>query len=158
MRGGFHLDDVLAGGAALLQCLQGDGHLFQWQAGGQPGTDQSMFAHAQQPRLRQRDLLGLAVAVVAPLQTDDADVLEQQIVRLQRRDLARREADHHQPAAPGQGAQRSREDFVAQGIEHDVCASAIGCRPDLIAQAVAQVFHRQIDHVVGPPLAGHLRL
>ncbi|KAG0739411.1 hypothetical protein G6F24_017343 [Rhizopus arrhizus] len=107
MRGGFHMDDVLAGGAALLQCLQGDGHLFQWQAGGQPGTDQSLFAHAQQPRLRQRDLLGLAVAVVAPLQTDDADVLEQQIVRLQRDRARCLRRGHRVPPRPDRAGCRA---------------------------------------------------
>ena len=49
-------------------------------------------------------LLGLAVAVIACLQSDEGNVLHQEIARFHFRYAAARKTDDHEPAAPGKRA------------------------------------------------------
>src|SRR5215471_12359176 len=65
-----------------------------------------------------RHLARHALAVVADLEPADFDVLHQQIVRLDDRNAPGREADHHQPAAPGDGADGGLENVAAERVEN----------------------------------------
>ena len=82
-------------------------------------------------------VLGVLADVSAPAHTQDADVVEQQAVDLDRRDLAAGEADDQQPAAGGQGAQGIGEAIAAHRVHDDVHARAAGERGDRLAEAAA---------------------
>ena len=64
-----------------------------------------------------------------PADADRVDVVEQQPVHLDRRDLAAGEPDHQQPAAGRQGAQRVGEPVTADGVDDDVHAAPVRSAP-----------------------------
>ena len=70
--------------------------------------------------LRALDLRRVAVAIVAPLEPDERDVLDQQIARLDFGDAAFGEADDHEPPAPCHHAQARVEYVAADRIDHEI--------------------------------------
>src|SRR5215472_9277950 len=113
------------------------------------GFDQALLVELECVGEARRHLRRPPLAVVADLQPADLNVLEQQVVGLDRWDMPARESDHDQPAAPGQRSQRCLEYVAAERIEDDIDAASLGRRPDLFAQSVAQILARQVDHHVG---------
>src|SRR6516164_7593746 len=97
------------------------------------GFDPALFVELEDFRKARRHLCGAPLAVVADLQSADLNILDQEVVGLDRRDPPGREADHHQPAAPGERAQRSVEYVAAERIEDDVGTVSLGRGPDLFA-------------------------
>ena len=95
-----------------------------------------------QQRLQLRPLLGEVAGVggrpCAPADADRVDVVEQQPVDLDGRDLAAGEADHQQPPAGGQRPQRIGEPVAADRVDDDVHAAAVGQLLDGVLEPVGQ--------------------
>ena len=64
------------------------------------------------------------VAIVTPLQTAHADILDKEVIGSHARYLASGKANNNQPTAPCHRAQRSSEEVTSEGVNYDICTDA----------------------------------
>ena len=96
---------------------------------------------------------GVVLAVQAPVQADDAVVLDQQVVGRRLGDAAAGEPDDDEPALEGDALARLVEDVAADRVVDDVGAVPAG---DLLDDR-DEVLGRVVDDVVGAELRGRPR-
>src|SRR6266478_8423105 len=98
-----------------------------------------MLIESEDLRVACGHLRRAPLAIVADLQSAHLDVLQQQVVGFEQRDATGGEADHHEPSAPGERAQRGGEYRAAERVENDVGAAPGSGGVNLLAQPVAQI-------------------
>ncbi|SPA38403.1 hypothetical protein CBM2623_U20027 [Cupriavidus taiwanensis] len=128
------------------------------QGAGDLRLERTLLIQPEDFLLHGQHLFRLAIAIVAPLQAADGDVLDQQIIGLDLWNAACREADDHGAPAPGDRTQRGIEDIAAEHVEHHIGAVARGGIAHLVAQRFAQVGGGKIDYRVSAQLPCRLRV
>src|SRR6267378_4793015 len=98
--------------------------------------------------------LRLAAREIAPEHAHHRSALEEREVQRQLGDLAGGEADHEQPSAPGDGAERRLAVGAADRVVDDVNPLSPGQAFD----ALAKIFGGVVDGRVGAVLAAHREL
>src|SRR3954452_10381702 len=112
--------------------------IFQRQAVRDVGTDLSGFRPFRQrlhPGFAERGILSYRLAGA---DTEHAGTLDQHQIGAGKSDAAR-EPDHENSRAPGNATQAVFEGLAADGIEHHICAAAIGKTLDSVTERFARV-------------------
>ena len=94
-------------------------------------SHRSLLPQAEDVGLHFIDALRSLVAIVTPLQTAHADILDKKVIGFDARYLASGKANNNQPTALCHRAQRSSEEVTSEGVNYDICTDAARGRVDL---------------------------
>ncbi len=148
-RVGFRCQHDLACDLAGKQAAQGVGRAFERPCFRNARFQRASLIEREQVCKAALQAFRFALPVRAPVNADRGDVLDQQQVGRSLGDASGREADHQQPAAPGDRAHGGVEDIAADGIVDHIRPAPVRERPDALANVLAPV----VDAVIRAVLA-----